>query len=743
MLCIIPGSVSSKMFVRAFNHHKTMLYSFYLLIICIVLYFFISLGAYHVDAKQKKIPAGAVLTNLNHDIYKRKSPLENEPPEAQWMQIADDQQPIKAADDKQPIKAHQGRVNMHVFEDCCGGSLDQLKNNLLYPLFPNVRTTVSRLAVSPQWSNYGLRIFGYLHPSETGEFIFAVSSDDNSEFWLSVNENPENLQLLAYVGSEWTAPGEYWKFASQISKPILLVKDMKYFFEVILKQNAGIDHLEIAWSLNHDNAIFSVITSEFLSLYEDESSLRMGDIDHIPQTKASYDRLLEPIPLSPHPLGENIGEDPRDHIYKYKILDESYLKDVFPECHYKPSYILAEPIGRYEGVYLIHFSSVYPNDYTRQTRGVDDEMCFYSKDPSFQADKGLAAYMTEVEDSDVQKINTGEGPFWQRVYDVKPLNAASKQTTVVANSCRTSGNIVMSQDHAMRIVRAFLEALRSREETRDYSLLRVVNVVRREDQGVGSRYLMELELVGPHGQKVLVSRYVYALAEESSKQMFLCSPKAFNWNPSATVHIIVAVKDQARWIIQFIREMEKVYRATGDKNLNVIIIDYNSSDIDIEARLKKAKLPSYKFKRMEGNFQRSGGLQAGIDLVEDEHSILFLCDLHLYYPVNIINSIRKHCIEGKMVYAPVVLRLDCGASPRAPFGLWEVAGYGLMGIYKSDMDRIGGMNTREFKDKWGGEDWELLDRVLSNGLEVERLHLRNFFHHFHSKRGMWVNNNPG
>lgn len=73
-----------------------------------------------------------------------------------------------------------------------------------------------------------------------------------------------------------------------------------------------------------------------------------------------------------------------------------------------------------------------------------------------------------------------------------------------------------------------------------YSLLHVVNVVRREDNDLGSRYLVELELKGPQGQKVLVSRYVYAKAEDSSKQVFLCSPKAFNWNPSATVHVIVA-----------------------------------------------------------------------------------------------------------------------------------------------------------------------------------------------------------
>ena len=119
--------------------------------------------------------------------------------------------------------------------------------------------------------------------------------------------------------------------------------------------------------------------------------------------------------------------------------------------------------------------------------------------------------------------------------------------------------------------------------------------------------------------------------------------------------------------------------------------------------------------------------------------------LHLYIEyigltlAFVLVIIFQHSVQHKIAYSPLLVRLDCGATTSEPFGYWEIHGLGLITLYKSDWDKIGGMNVKEFKDKWGGEDWEFVDRLLEAGMEVETIKMMHFFHHYHSKKGMWNN----
>jgi hypothetical protein len=128
-----------------------------------------------------------------------------------------------------------------------GNDVVNLTNSANFPNSPNATTYQSFFETPTNFAdNYGQRLSGYLRAPESGSYIFWVSSDDDSELWLSTTTSPSNKVKIASVDGA-TNPREWGKYASQRSANITLVGGQFYYIEVLQKEGAGGDNLAVSW----------------------------------------------------------------------------------------------------------------------------------------------------------------------------------------------------------------------------------------------------------------------------------------------------------------------------------------------------------------------------------------------------------------------------------------------------------------------------------------------------------------
>jgi hypothetical protein len=114
---------------------------------------------------------------------------------------------------------------------------------------PNRAVELTSFSTQNYYGNdYGSRIRGYVCAPASGVYTFWISGDDDSELWLSDNDDPGTKQRIAYVTGA-TKVNQWDKYNTQMSAGVNLVQGQRYYIEVLHKEANGADHVEVGWQI--------------------------------------------------------------------------------------------------------------------------------------------------------------------------------------------------------------------------------------------------------------------------------------------------------------------------------------------------------------------------------------------------------------------------------------------------------------------------------------------------------------
>lgn len=206
--------------------------------------------------------------------------IRNVPYEYQWTNVPAGSYSIiaRVRDDKGAMSTDQLNITVNTAVQCAGagkiyreiwtGIPGTSLSSVPFDTSPDaVRELTSFSTPNYTANEYGSRIRGYLCVPVDGNYTFYISSDDNSELYLSTDEDPGNKVKIAYLNGA-VKPGVYNQYATQVSSPVALQGGRRYFIEALHKEGSGADFVAVAWRFQ-DGTFEGPIPGTRLSPYED------------------------------------------------------------------------------------------------------------------------------------------------------------------------------------------------------------------------------------------------------------------------------------------------------------------------------------------------------------------------------------------------------------------------------------------------------------------------------------------
>ncbi|XP_031564861.1 uncharacterized protein LOC116300193 isoform X2 [Actinia tenebrosa] len=474
-----------------------------------------------------------------------------------------------------------GYLNVLLWENISGFSVNSFLTQPLFPRQPSKFLVAPSAFVKIKKAYYGQWIVGYLHVDITGEYRFALSSDDSSEFWISTDERAENVRRVAQVGDGyapgWTSLGQHAKYVNQVSDQIILQKCKKYFIQVVHKQAVGDGFVAVSWNRAGSQS-FHIITGAYL----------------LPLMRMSK-HLLTFIP----PVGEQF----KSLNAAFKMQRENKLSLESPA-----EYIDTQRLDR---TLIQSAIGTCPLQKLRPVRNSTPNIT-----------QGSQQLITDVY----------PGPWAYKIKD-----KSNDNTFLKALQGKRAG--ILSKKKAKAVVRKFMTLMEERNPRR-FQLESINAVEHKKYHNLRDVYLVDLTLKDNTRQiKPRSASYVYKSWVEDS----LCVPDELDWNENVLVQVIVIVAkaEHGKWAISLIDNIEDIYRRTANNNIQVTIVHYGPKVLDVEGVLSATSLPRHIFIPRTEAFSFAKAIQEALDAIVHEKTISLLVDPYVKLPLDIFDQTRK------------------------------------------------------------------------------------------------------
>jgi len=200
-------------------------------------------------------------------------------------------------------------IERHFFADIDGTAVQDLINHPSFPNNPTSKSILTGVLEGPSniGDNYGQHLFTQLIAPQTGNYIFNITSDDNSHLYLSTDSSAENAVLIAEV-PDWTRPWEWEKYSEQVSNPVYLEEGEEYHLKILMKEGGGSDNVAVRWYLP-DGTLEEPLSATHCFVVSDffHTSFRINNGNEPILLTNPDETVIDEMPVVYIPVNKSIG----------------------------------------------------------------------------------------------------------------------------------------------------------------------------------------------------------------------------------------------------------------------------------------------------------------------------------------------------------------------------------------------------------------------------------------------------